>query len=134
MLLSGNRDSLMPQRRSPRQSQTGVEARKGLFEMLDGMSPPSMRNGTRDASSTPIDAGKSRVSLVRKAAVTALKGAMSRPKESIMSTLLGELLVAADVACVSATLPRKLMPSTARRTLRAGFSSPENNIDLTGID
>src|SRR5437870_12551970 len=104
MLLGGSRDSLMPQRRSSRQSQTGVAARKGLFEMLDGMSPPSMRDATRNASSTLTGSGNSRVSLVRKGAATALKGAM------IMSTLLRELLVAADVACVSTTLPRKLRP------------------------
>src|SRR4029077_11315844 len=134
MLLSGSRDSLLPQRRLSRQSQTGVAARKGFFEMLDGISRPSMRDATRNASSTLTGSGNSRVSLVRKAAVTALKDAMPRPKESMMRTFLGELFVAANVVCVSRTPPRKLMPNIARRTLRAGFTSPENNINLIGID
>src|SRR6516162_8878467 len=95
MLLSGSAVSLTPQRRSPRQSQIGVEARKGFFGILDGM---------------------------------------LRPKELILIALLGELLVAANVVCMSRMPPRKLMRSTARRTLRAGFISPENNVDLTRID
>jgi hypothetical protein len=59
---------------------------------------------------------------------------MLRPKELILIALLGELLVAANVVSMSKMPPRKLMPSTARRTLRAGFTSPENNVDLTIID